>query len=190
MSDPQRPHGLQPSRLLHPWDFPGRSTGVGCHCLLHHMVLQDLFAPRSTLCPPPPNSMPQGSLFSQAASTASSLPHGWLGKVGGEHCQMLEDWWDWDVYSCRGLECGCIPPMKDVDFPGGAEVQNLPANARDAGDSGSIPGSGGPPGGGHGNPLQYSCLENPMDRGAWRATVHRVTKSWTWLKPLSKHTDV
>ena len=69
--------------------------------------------------------------------------------------------------------------MKDVDFPGGAEVKNLPANGRDAGDSGSIPGSGGPPGGGHGNSLQYSCPENPMDRGAWRATVHRVTKSWT-----------
>ena len=143
------------------------------------MVLQDLSAPRSTLCPPPLHSMPQGSLLSQAASTASSLPHGWLGQVGGEHFQMLEDWGDRDVYSCRVLGCGCIPPMKDVDFPGGAEVKNLPANARDAGDSGSIPGSGGPPGGGHGNPLQYSCLENPMDRGAWRATVHRVTKSWT-----------
>ena len=39
--------------------------------------------------------------------------------------------------------------------------------------------------GGHGNPLKYSCLENPMDRGAWRATVHRVSKSWTWMKPLS-----
>ena len=46
---------------------------------------------------------------------------------------------------------------------------------------GSIPGSGRSPGGGHGNPLQYSCLENPMDRGAWRATVHGVAKSWTRL---------
>ena len=48
-------------------------------------------------------------------------------------------------------------------------VKNPPANA---GDLGSIPGSGRSPGGGHGNPLQHSCLENPMDRGAWRATVH------------------
>ena len=48
-----------------------------------------------------------------------------------------------------------------------------------AGDSGSIPGWGRSPGGGHGNPLQYSCLENPTDRGAWRATVHRVSKSRT-----------
>ena len=57
-------------------------------------------------------------------------------------------------------------------------VKNSPANA-DVRDTGLIPGSGRSPGGGHGNPLQYSCLENPMDREAWWATVHRVTKSWT-----------
>ena len=54
-----------------------------------------------------------------------------------------------------------------------------------AGDMGSIPGLGRSPGGGHGNPPQYSCLENPMDRGAWQAQVHRVAKSWTQLKRLS-----
>ena len=58
-------------------------------------------------------------------------------------------------------------------------VKNLSANARDIRDVGSIPGLGGSPGGGNGNPLQHSCLENPMDRGAWRATIHGVTKSWT-----------
>ena len=58
-------------------------------------------------------------------------------------------------------------------------VKNLPANAGDMRDAGSIPGLGRSPGGGHGNPLQYSCLKNPMDRGAWRATVHGVTKRWT-----------
>ena len=61
-------------------------------------------------------------------------------------------------------------------------VKNLPANARDARDVGSIPGLGIYPGGGHGNPLQYSCLENPLYRGAWLAIVHRVTKSRTQLK--------
>ena len=61
-------------------------------------------------------------------------------------------------------------------------VKNLPANAGDVRDVGSIPGSGTCPGEGHGNPLQCSCLENPMDRGAWRATVHGVTKSQTGLK--------
>ena len=55
-------------------------------------------------------------------------------------------------------------------------------NAGEAGDVGSNPESGRAPGGGHGNPLQYSCLENPMDRGAWRSTVQRVTKSQTRLK--------
>ena len=60
--------------------------------------------------------------------------------------------------------------------------KNPPANAGDLRDTRSIPGSGRAPGGGHGNPLQYSCLENPMDRGAWRATVQGVTKSWTQLK--------
>ena len=58
-------------------------------------------------------------------------------------------------------------------------VKNLPANAEDIRDVGLIPGSGRSPGEGHGNPPQYSCLENPMDRGAWQATVHRVTKSGT-----------
>ena len=58
-------------------------------------------------------------------------------------------------------------------------VKNLPANAGDARDAGSIPGSGRSPGEGNGNPLQYSCLGNPMDRGAWQATVHGVTKSQT-----------
>ena len=55
-------------------------------------------------------------------------------------------------------------------------VKNPPANARDARDVGSIPGSGRSPGGENGNPFQYSCLENPMDRGAWWATVHGVTR--------------
>ena len=66
-------------------------------------------------------------------------------------------------------------------------VKNLPANSRDATDSGSIPRSGRSTGGGHGNPLQYSCLENPMDREAWRAVVHRVKKSWTQLKRFSMY---
>ena len=61
-------------------------------------------------------------------------------------------------------------------------VKNPPDNAGDGGDAGLIFGSGRSPGGGHGNPIQYCCPENPMDRGAYWAKVHGVTKSWTRLK--------
>ena len=66
-----------------------------------------------------------------------------------------------------------------MGFPGGTLVKNPSANAGGVREAGLIPGSGRSPGGGHGTPLQYSYLENPMDRGAWWATVHRVAKSWT-----------
>ena len=66
-------------------------------------------------------------------------------------------------------------------------VKNSPANAGDIRDTGSIPGSGRCPGGGHGNTLQYFCLENPRDRGAWWATIHGAAKSQTRLKQLSMH---
>ena len=69
-------------------------------------------------------------------------------------------------------------------FPGGSEVK---ASACNVGDLGSIPGSGRSPGEGNGNLLQYSCLENPMDGGAWWATVHGVTKSWTRLSDFTFH---
>ena len=66
-------------------------------------------------------------------------------------------------------------------------VKNLSANAGDVRYMGSIPGLGRAPGGGHSNPLQCSCLENPLDRGAWWATVHRVTKSGTGIKEFSTY---
>ena len=78
---------------------------------------------------------------------------------------------------------GRDPP--EWGFPGGAVLKNPLANAGDVRDVISFRGSGreeGPPGGGHGNPLQESCLENPMDRGTQRATVHRVTQSQTRLE--------
>ena len=74
-----------------------------------------------------------------------------------------------------------------MGFPGASMVKNLPAKAGDVGDTGSILGPEKSPGGGNGNPLQYSCLENPMDRGPWQATVHGVSKSWAELKQLTIH---
>ena len=69
-------------------------------------------------------------------------------------------------------------------------VKRLPANAGDTRDKGSIPGSGRSSGGGHGNLLQYYCLQNPSDRGVWWAVVHRVAKSWTGLKQLSMQGNI
>ena len=93
------------------------------------------------------------------------------------------------VQSLIGELRSCMPcgMAKKRMLPGGAVVKNLPANAGDTGDSGLIPGSGRSPGGGHGNPLQCSCLGNPMDRRAWWATIHKVTESRTRLKQLSMH---
>ena len=100
--------------------------------------------------------------------------------------------WGWSVGSAPQVYSGSVVVLAaragcshelvtviiTVGFLGGSVVKNPPVNA---GDVGSVPGEGRSPGGGNGNPLQYSCLENPMDRGAWRATVHGVTKSWTHL---------
>ena len=72
-----------------------------------------------------------------------------------------------------------------MDFPGGSVGKESACNA---GDTDLIPGSGGSPEGGHGNLLQYSCLENSVDRGVWQNTVHRVAKRQTQLKQLSTHT--
>ena len=69
-----------------------------------------------------------------------------------------------------------LPTLVFLGFPGGSDGEESCCNA---GDLGLIPGLERSPGGGHGNSLQYSCLENPMDRGACRATVHEVAKSWT-----------
>ena len=79
--------------------------------------------------------------------------------------------------------CGCVP-RKHIGFPGGSVVKNLPANA---GNVGSIPGSGKSPVGGTNNPFQCSHLKNSTDRVAWQFTVHGVAKSWT---QLSTHTTV
>ena len=74
-----------------------------------------------------------------------------------------------------------------MDFPGGLDRKGSACNARNLG---LIPESQRFPGEGNGYPLQYSCLENPMDRGGWRATIHRVTKNQTWLKEPSTRTPI
>ena len=85
---------------------------------------------------------------------------------------------------CAFFKSLIIFPVR-IQFLKANARENMPASADDIRDSGSIPRLGRSPGGGHGSPLQHSCLENPMDRGAWWATVHRVRKSWTRLKQVS-----
>ena len=74
-----------------------------------------------------------------------------------------------------------------MSFPDGVVAKNSLASTGDERDMGSVPRLGRSPGGGHGNPLQYTCLENPIERGAWWATVHGVTKSQTPLKQFRTH---
>ena len=82
-----------------------------------------------------------------------------------------------------------VPPNGFKGFPKAPKVvKNLPANAGHIGDTGSIPGLGRSPGGGNGNPLQYSCLDNPMDRGAWWATDHGGHKELDVTGQLGMHT--
>ena len=84
------------------------------------------------------------------------------------------------IYSeeiCHNFLANFYPSNLNIGFPGGSVVKNPPANAGDAKDMGLIPGVGRFPGVGNDNPLQYSCLENSMDRGAWWAIVHGVAKN-------------
>ena len=107
MFDSLRPHGLQPTRLLHPWDFPGKDTAVGCHFLL------------------------QGIFPTQGSNPG--------------------------LLQCRQILYRLSYKLSQKTQPKALEWEKE--------------------GLGNSNPLQYSCLENSMDRGAWQATVHRVTKS-------------
>ena len=88
----------------------------------------------------------------------------------------------WGAGQWEGVNFLFLQPFTERGFPGGSEVK---ASAYNAGDLGSIPGLGRSPGKGNGNPLQYSCVENPMDRGAWWATVHGVAKSQTRLRDFT-----
>ena len=88
-----------------------------------------------------------------------------------------EEGLDWFLLYNKNLSGLCPWVLEVRGFPGGSVVKNPPTNERDSGDMGSVPGLGRYPGEGNGNPLQCSCLGNPMERGAWRATIHGVAES-------------
>ena len=145
--------------LYRPWNSPGQNTEVGSRSLL-----QGIF--------PTQESNPG---LSHCRQILYQLSHKWSPILMRGRCKHAS---------------GTIPALKTHivkvgGFPDGSVLKSLPANIEDAGDTGSIPESGRSPGEGNGNPLQFSCLENPMDKRAWQATVHGVSKSWT---QLSVHT--
>ena len=115
-------------------------------------------------------------LHTHTHTARTKAPQGNFIRYSGIYSNKLESKYHSIYYGCL-LNTGA-PQVVLV-------AKNPPANAGDAGDVGSIPGSGRSPGGGHGNPLQYSCLENSKDRGAWWAPVHGVAKSRRGLKRLS-----
>ena len=90
------------------------------------------------------------------------------------------------LYDCKFISLAYHYDVSQ-SFPGDSVVKNPSASARDTKGVSLIHGLRRSPGGGHGNPLQYSCLENPSDRGAWQAIMPRVAKSWTPLKQFSTH---
>ena len=111
-----------------------------------------------------------------------------------EYSELISFRVDWfDLLAVQGtlktfLQCQIIITITDYNgLPSWLNSKESACNAKATGDVGLIPGLGRSLGGEHGNPLQYSCLENLMDRGGWQATVHGVAKSWTWLKWLSTH---
>ena len=115
--------------------------------------------------------------------------------MGTTVCQGLPRWRSGKesesevAQSCPTLSnpVDCSPPGSSIRGILQSRILKPRATARDSGATGSIPGLGRFPGGGHGNLLQYSLLENPMDRGAWQVADHGVTKSRTQLKQLSMH---
>ena len=112
------------------------------------------------------------NLLTKQKQTHSKQTHGYQrGKVTGKDKLGV---WDWNIHTIVFKIDNQQGPI--VGFPGGRVGKNPPASALDAGGVGSIPGLERPPGEGNGNPLQYSCLENTMNRGAWWARVSGITK--------------
>ena len=179
--------------LLRPWNFPDKNTGVGCHFLLQgilptqglnphllhwqedSLLLDHLGSNRSPLQQMTTRSTPLSPGFSGVRWTLRRQLQG-MDLVNGSLLWLST----WSGYALVFLYLCTVERYRDSAGQGGASQVVLVTRNRpdDAGDPGSIPGSERSPGGDHGNPLQFSCLKNATDRGAWWATVHGITKSW------------
>ena len=148
------PLELQPTGLLYPWDFPGKNTGVGCHFLL-----QGIFSTQRSDLGLPHCRQTVYHLSCQGSHYLSE----WLlsKKINNSTGKDIEKR---KPLCTIGGNVNWYNHYRKWGFPGGSEGKE---STCDEGDLGSIPGSGSSPEEGHVNPLQYSCLENPMNRGAW-----------------------
>ena len=123
--------------------------------------------------------------------TLGPLIRGYFHSWGFPHDLSISSKLHQQISSCLGLGFQHMNLRRlgsFKDFPGGSEDKQSTCNAGEIRDKVSILESRRSSGGGHGHPLQYCCLENPMDRGGWLTTVHGVTKSWTRLRKLCRHT--
>ena len=155
------------TRLPHPWDSPGKNTGVGCHFLLRCMKVKSEsgFAKSCpTLSDPMSSSLPGSSI------------HGIFQAKGTYETSSNESIYALEHHKMRRQRERSIRLVQRSNIPGCSVLKNPPANA----DEGSIPGLGRSPRERNGNPLQYSCLENPMDREPGRLQFMR-SQSWTLL---------
>ena len=178
LCDPRR----QPTRLPRPWDSPGKNTGVGCHFLLQCMKVKS-GSEVAQSCPTPSDpmdcSLPGSSIHRifQArvlAWVAIAFSIDMFTKCKYSYWKQIETHFSHDICVLWAFQVILV-------------VKNLLASAGDIKDMGSNTRLGRYSGGGHGKPLQYSCLENLMDIGAWWVTIQGVTKSRTWLKWLSTY---
>ena len=167
MSDSVQPHRRQPTRLPLPWDSPGKNTGVGCHFLLQCMKVKvkgKLLSGVRLL------ATPWTAAHQAPPSMGFSRQEYWSGVPLPSPIYI----WSPALQEILYFLSHCLV----------AQMMNLPVNA---GNEASIPWSGRSPGGGNGNPLQYSCLGNPLDRGAWWAIVHGVTKELDMTEQLNNN---
>ena len=182
MSDSVRPHRWQPTGLRRPWDSPVKNTGVGWHFLLQCKKVKS----ESEVTQLQPHGLQPSRLL---------RPWDFPGKSTGVgcYCLLLIVWASMYLFLINLGICFSLQVYLWflIYLIGASQValvlKNPSASAGDVRDMGLIPGWGRSPGGGHGNPFQYSCLKHPMDWGAWWATVHSIAKNQTWLKRLSTH---
>ena len=189
-------HGLRPTRLLCPCDFPGKDTGVGCHFLLRGSSQPMVVSTGLTQYDWCPCKKRSEHTHREDHVETSGKDHCLQVKENGLRMKpTLPTPWPWtsSLQNCKKINfyCRSHSACGTWYFVMASQValvvKNMSVNAGDATDVGSIPGLGRSPGEGSGNPLEYSCLRNPMDREEPGRLVHGVTKSWTWL---SAHTFI